>query len=254
MAGMIRAVIVDDEPGNIENLVQLLEKHCPEVTICGTAYDGLAGKTVILQERPDLVFLDISMPGGSGLDLLKNIPAPEFDVIFVTAFHQYGIQAIKLSALDYLLKPIDVQELRHAVDKALAKNDGRRQKTLLENLVHLLRDQQQKGTHRIALPGAKETRLVQPSRIIRCEASNNYTTFFLQGGEKIVVSKPIFEYEEILGDYGFLRCHQSHLVNKAFIRSWIKEDGGYLLLEDNTAIPVSRQKREFIRESLRAPG
>ncbi|TDW95676.1 LytR/AlgR family response regulator transcription factor [Dinghuibacter silviterrae] len=249
---MIRAVIVDDEPGNVQNLVQLLERHCPEVAVSGTAYDAAHGKTVILEQRPDLVFLDISMPGESGLDLLKSLPAPEFDVIFVTAFHQYGIQAIKLSALDYLLKPINIQELRHAVSKALAKNDGRRQQALLENLVHLLQDRQQMESHRIALPGAKETRLVQPSRIIRCEASNNYTTFFLQGNEKIVVSKPIFEYEELLGGYGFIRCHQSHLVNKAHIRSWIKEDGGYLLLEDNTAIPVSRQKRDLIR-SIMAP-
>lgn len=248
---MIRAVIVDDEPNNVTNLVQLLERHCPQVVMAGTAYDGNAALEVIQSLRPDLVFLDISMPGGTGFDLLSRIPAPDFDVIFVTAFHQYGIQAIKFSALDYLLKPIDVQELRQAVDKAQGRRADRQQKGQLENLLELLRHQQRKEEHRIALPGTKETRLVHPARIVRCEASNNYTTFFLQGGEKYLVSRPIFEYEEMLRDYGFLRCHQSHLVNKAFIRSWVKEDGGYLLLEDNTAIPVSRQKRELIRDWMR---
>lgn len=247
---MIRAVIVDDEPNNVENLSQLLERHCPQVTIAGTAYDSVSGRDAILGLRPDLVFLDISMPGQTGFDLLRNLTAPEFDVIFVTAFHEYGIQAIKFSALDYLLKPIDVSDLRQAVDKALTRRADRRQKDQLENLLELLKHQQQKQEHRIALPGARETRLVHPARIVRCEASNNYTTFFLQDGEKYLVSKPIFEYEEMLRDYGFLRCHQSHLVNRAFIRSWIKEDGGYLLLEDNTAVPVSRQKRDLIKSLL----
>lgn len=247
---MIRAVIVDDEPNNVENLSQLLERHCPRVTVAGAAYDSVYGRSLILDKRPDLVFLDISMPGQTGFDLLSSLPAPDFDVIFVTAFHEYGIQAIKFSALDYLLKPIDVTELRHAVDKALARRADRHQKAQLENLLELLKHQQQKQEHRIALPGARETRLVHPGRIVRCEASNNYTTFYLQDGEKYLVSKPIFEYEDMLRDYGFLRCHQSHLVNRSFIRSWIKEDGGYLLLEDNTAVPVSRQKRDLIKSLL----
>jgi two-component system, LytTR family, response regulator len=248
---MISAVIVDDEPNNVANLAQLLGRHCPQVTVTGTAYDSAVGKDVILEKRPDLVFLDISMPGQTGFDLLRAIPSPDFDVIFVTAFHEYGIQAIKFSALDYLLKPIDVTELKQAVEKAQSRSENRRQKGQLENLLQLLRHQQEKEGHRIALPGTRETRLVPPSLIIRCEASNNYTTFYLQGGEKYLVSKPIFEYEEMLKDYGFLRCHQSHLVNKRFIRSWVKEDGGYLLLEDNTAVPVSRQKRDAIREWMR---
>ncbi len=248
---MIRAIIVDDEPNNVTNLVQLLGRHCPEVVVTGTAYDSASGKDLIIGQKPDLVFLDISMPGQTGFDLLRNIPSHDFDVIFVTAFHEYGIQAIKFSALDYLLKPIDINELKQAVDKARSRREDRQQKGQLENLLQLLRHQQQKEEHRIALPGAKETRLVPPALIIRCEASNNYTTFYLQGGEKYLVSRPIFEYDQMLSDYGFLRCHQSHLVNKRFIRSWVKEDGGYLLLEDNTAIPVSRQKRELIRDWMR---
>src|ERR1700761_698581 len=134
MAELIRAVIVDDEPNNVENLTQLLERHCPQVRVTGAAYDAVTARAAILELKPDLVFLDISMPGQTGFELLRNLPAPDFDVIFVTAFHEYGIQAIKFSALDYLLKPIDVAELRQAVDKALARRADRHQKDQLENL------------------------------------------------------------------------------------------------------------------------
>jgi len=180
--------------------------------------------------------------------MLRSLPDPQFDIIFVTAYDQYGIQAVKFSALDYLLKPIDVNELTLAVDKALLRKEHKNKNGQLENLLQLIRHQQDREEHRIALPGAKETRFVQPAQIIRCEASNNYTTFYLANAEKWVVSKPIYEYEELLQTYGFLRIHQSHLVNRKFIKSWVKEDGGYLLLENGTPIPVSRQKKELIRQ------
>jgi two-component system, LytTR family, response regulator len=248
---MIQAVIIDDEPNNVANLVQLLGRHCPQVSVAATAYDTLAGQKVIADYRPDLVFLDISMPGQTGFDLLHNLPAIDFDVIFVTAFNQYGIQAVKFSALDYLLKPINPAELRQAVEKAFIRKETKLKNDQLENLLQLLRHQQDREEHRIALPGAKETRFIRPAQVIRCESSNNYTTFYLAGGEKWIVSRPMYEYDELLKDYGFIRCHQSHLVNKKYIRSWVKEDGGYLLLEDNTPIPVSRGKRELIREWVR---
>jgi two-component system LytT family response regulator len=251
MVDLIRAVIVDDEPNNVANLVQLLSKHCPQVVVAGSTYDVSSARELILSEKPDLVFLDISMPGQTGFDLLRSIPAPDFDVIFVTAFNQYGIQAVKFSALDYILKPIDIRELREAVAKALERQNLRQKNGQLENLLSLLKHRQEKEEHRIALPGSRETRFVHPAQIVRCEASNNYTHFFLSGNEKWVVSRPIFEYEELLGEYGFLRCHQSHLVNRKFIRSWVKEDGGCLLMEDGALIPISRQKRELVRQALR---
>ena len=249
---MIQAIIIDDEPNNVTNLTLLLARHCPEVQVVTTAYDAAKAREVIGIHRPELVFLDISMPGEDGFDLLRSIPDPDFDVIFVTAYDQFGIQAVKFSALDYLLKPIDAGELRQAVDKALQRKKGRNGQ--LENLLDLIRHRQAPEEHRIALPGAKETRFVRTARIIRCEASNNYTTFYLDDTEKWVVSKPIFEYEELLSPYGFLRPHQSHLVNKRFVRSWVKEEGGYLLLEDGTQIPVSRAKKELIRDWVRQAG
>lgn len=244
---MIRAVIIDDEPHNVTNLLKLLDRHCPEVEVTGTALNAEEGKTLIEQDQPDMLFLDISMPGGTGFDLLRSLGQTNFDVIFVTAFNQFGIQAVKFSALDYLLKPIDPEELKSAVAKAILHKDVKQRGAQLENLIQILKHRQEKEEHRIALPGAKETRFVRPAQIVRCEAENNYTFFYLDDGEKWIVSRPIYVYEELLKDYGFMRTHQSHLVNRKFVRSWIKEDGGHLVLEDHSTVPVSRQKKDLIR-------
>ena len=246
----VKAVIIDDEQNNIDNLCVLLQKHCPEVVIVATAKDALEGKAIILQQQPDLVFLDIQMPGKNGFELLKSLPTPSFEIIFVTAYDQYGIQAIKFAAIDYLLKPVNTDELKTAVNHVVERSQKKKQNLQLENLMSLLQAQQNKEEHRIALTTLKETRFVYTKEVVRCIASNNYTTFHLTGGEKIIVSKPVYEYEEILGAYGFIRCHQSHLVNKRYIKSWVKEDGGYLLLKDGTQIPVSRNKKEKVRVAL----
>jgi len=244
----IKAVIIDDEQNNIDNLGILLEQYCPQVTVVAQASDATEGENIILQHDPDLVFLDIQMPVKNGFELLQSLHTYSFELIFVTAFDQYGIQAVKFAAIDYLVKPINIDELKLAVNKAIYRSRQKKQNKQLENLVEIL--EQRKESHRIALPGAKETRFVKTSDIIRCESSNNYTTFFLIGGERIMTSKPIFEYEEILKSYGFIRCHQSHLVNKKYIKSLVKEDGGFILLEDNTQVPVSRLKKDLIRAEL----
>lgn len=247
---LISAVIIDDEQNNIENLEILLQQYCPQLTVVATALNAADGKSIILEHDPDIVFLDIQMPGKNGFALLQSLQTHNFELIFVTAFDQYGIQAVKFSALDYLLKPIDTEELKTAVHKAIYRSSEKKQNKKLENLLQVLEHQQQKNLHRIALTSAKETRFIRTQDIIRCESSNNYTTFFLFGREKIMTSKPIFEYEEILVNYGFIRCHQSHLVNKKHIKSWVKEDGGFLLLDDNTQVPISRQKKEYVKMEL----
>jgi len=244
---MIHAVIIDDEQNNIDNLSILLKQHCPQVNVVSTAKSASEGENIILIHAPDLVFLDIQMPERSGFDLLKSLNNYSFEIIFVTAYDQYGIQAVKFAAIDYILKPINIEELKLAVQKVIQKSALKKQNLQLDNLIKLLKQKHQKEFHRIALQSTKETRFVETDKIIRCESANNYTTFFLITGEKIVTSKPIFEYEEILQDYEFIRCHQSHLVNKRFIKSWVKEDGGYLLLDDQSQIPVSRQKKEYIK-------
>jgi len=247
----MRTIIIDDEVNNIENLRFLIEKHCPKITFLVSAKNAAEARERIAEHQPDLIFLDIQMPGESGFDLLKSLPSYSFELIFVTAYDKYGIQAIKFSAIDYLLKPIDVEELKLAVDRASEKFIVKRQNLQLENLMKMLEHNQQRADHRIALSSSKETRFVKTAQIIRCEAENNYTIFYLDSSEKIITSRPMFEYDELLTNYGFIRCHNSHLVNKAFVRSWIKEDSGYLLMDDGAQIPISRLKKDMIRQALK---
>lgn len=244
---MLRAIIIDDEANNIENLSLLLKQYCPDVNVSGVATDVDTGLLLIREQRPDIVFLDIQMPGKTGFDLLKSITNPDFELIFVTAFDQYAIQAIKFSAIDYLLKPVNIHELVSAVDKAAANAEKKMQNRRLENLIHLL---EHKNNLRIAISGNKETIFIDPNSLLFCQADNNYTIFCLRNKEKHISSKPIFEYEELLSPYGFIRCHQSYLVNKVYIRSWLKVDGDRLLIEGGFEIPVSRNKREKVKQAI----
>lgn len=248
---MITAVIIDDEKNNVNNLLRLLQKHCPKIKVIGSAFNAAEGRKMILEEKPDLVFLDIQMPEENGFDMLRSLPEHFFGIIFVTAYDQYGIQAVKMAAIDYLLKPINVKELKTAVSKAIAHLSIKANNQSLESLLQMIMHRQDKDMHRIALITTKETRFAKTQDIIRCESSNNYTTFFLISGEKLLVSRPIFEFEQLLKDYGFLRCHQSHMVNRRYIKSWLRGDGGFLLLEDASRVPVSRQKKEYIKEQLK---
>jgi len=182
--------------------------------------------------------------------LLKELNTYDFEVIFVTAHDQYAIRAMRFAAVDYLLKPIDINELQSAVDRAMKRQQLKEQNRQLENLIDLLKSRQNKEDQRIALNTLKETRFVKTGEIIRCESSNNYSTFYLQDGEALLVCRPIFEFEEILKDYGFIRCHQSHLVNKKFIKSWKKEYGDFLLLMNGNEVPVSRNKKEAVKKAL----
>jgi two-component system, LytTR family, response regulator len=249
---IVHAVIIDDERKNVDNISALLSTYCPQVEIVGTALDAPSGKQMILQMQPQLVFLDIQMPGENGFDMLRTLNRYNFEVIFVTAYDKYGIQAVKFAAVDYLLKPVNIAELQLAVDKAITRLQYKNQNLQLENLIQLLQQQHHKEEHRIALPVLKEIRFVYTREIIRCEASNNYCRFFLTDGEVILVSKPIFEYEEILKDYGFVRCHQSHLVNKKFIKSWVKDNGQFLLLQNGTQVPISRNKKDQLANALKS--
>ena len=247
---MITCIIVDDEPNNIVNLQLMLQKHCTNISVTATAMNADEGIEMINQHQPDVVFLDIQMPEKNGFQLLRSLPQLNFEIIFVTAYDQYGIQAVKFAALDYLLKPIKIEELQQAVNKATEKSIAKKQNLQLQNLIELLKQNSKKDEQRIALPSAKETRFVEIQHIVRCESLNNYTTFYIDNNEKILVSKPIYEYEELTQEYGFIRCHQSHLVNRKFVKSWLKKDGDFLLLLDETQIPVSRQKKELVKRFL----
>jgi two-component system LytT family response regulator len=245
----LKAILIDDEKNNLINLEQLLKAYCPMVEVVATAMNAAEGKSLLLQHHPDLVFLDIQMPEKNGFELLRELHQYDFEVIFVTAFDQYAIQAVRFAAVDYLLKPLNIEELQAAVARALANSRDKKKNLQLENLIQLL--QEKKEEHRIALTTMKETRFIRTSEILRCESSNNYTIFFLASGEKLTASRPIFEYEELLKEYGFIRCHQSHLVNRKYVKSWVKEDGGYLLLDNGHQVPVSRNKKEVVSWALK---
>lgn len=207
------------------------------------------GVDVIKLHRPDILFLDIQMGKYTGFDLLNQLDEKSFEVVFVTAFDHYGIQAVKFAALDYLLKPVNPDELVNAV-----KNAERRVKSKLQNeqLNFLL--QQIKSpeniVQKIALPQHNEIRYVEVNEIVRCEADNTYTFFFLASGDKILTSKPLKEYSDLLKPHGLLRTHQSHLINPSYVKSWLKEDGGTLLMKNGDKIPVSRPNREHIKQKL----
>jgi two-component system LytT family response regulator len=245
----IRGIIIDDETNNIENLEILLNQYYPEIDIVATAKNAEEGISAIQAQQPDLVFLDIQMPDKSGFELLKALPNIPFEVIFITAFDQYGIQAIKFSALDYLLKPINIMELQLAVTKAINKIAQKQQNKNIENLLSYIKTGN-KEAPKIALPTLQEIMYVRVDDIVRCEASNNYTTFHLQTGEQVLVCKTLKEFVELLKPHGFVRTHQSHLVNINFVKSLLKEDGGTLLLNDKTKIPISRQNRDLVKDAL----
>ncbi|MGN8058659.1 LytR/AlgR family response regulator transcription factor [Pedobacter sp. 22163] len=245
----MKAILIDDEISNLQNLRTLLEKHCPQVTIMATAQNINDAVNIIEKYSPDLVFLDIQMGKQTGFDVLKLLPTRNFEVIFVTAYDQYGIQAVKFAALDYLLKPVDIEELIKAVNKAEHKLATQIQNLQLDFLLQQLK-KPETNVSKIALQMQSEIRYVALSEIIRCEADNTYTRFFLSSNEKILVSKSLKEYADLLRPSGFLRTHQSHLVNPKYVKSWLKEDGGILLLSSGEKIPVSKPNKDSVKQAL----
>ena len=245
----IKSIIVEDEAQNRENLVRLIAANCPQVEVEACCASAAEARQVIIERRPDLVFLDIEMPGGNGFSLLESLPNAHFEVIFVTAYDHYGIQAIKFSALDYILKPIDLAELRNAVEKASKKIAQKEENT---RMLHLLQNARSEPANRtIALSLAESIEFVPVQSIVRCESDSNYTTFFLKTGEQLIVSRTLKEFDELLTPHGFLRVHQSHLININEIKSYVKSDGGYIRMKDGATVSISRQRREMVLKVLK---
>jgi two-component system LytT family response regulator len=246
----LRALIVDDEANNRENLRLALATYCPEVEVVAEADSALTAMDRIKETSPDLVFLDIAMPLGSGFDLLEGLPQIDFEIIFVTAYDQYAIRAIKFAAVDYLLKPIDALELKKAVARVQAKRRQQNQQGQLETLLHNLQQQEKK----IALPQSDHIEFVAVNSIIRCRGDRNYTHFYLQDGRELIVSRTLKEYVALLDDQSFYRVHQSHLVNLNCIQQYGKRDGGTLITSDGAQIPVARARKEGLLARLLARG
>jgi len=249
---MIRTLLIEDEWHNRNNLKRLLETYCEGITIVATAGNADEAITLINKCNPQLVFLDIQMPDKDGFQMLQELGKYGFEIIFVTAYSNYGIKAVKFSAIDYLLKPVNIDELKTAVNKAVEKINHKRENENLKNLLHYLQNINNKSDHRIAISSVKEIKLVPVNEIIRCESENTYTFFYLLGGEKILSTVSIATYAELLDIYGFMRCHQSHLINKKYVKSFLKGDGYSLLMADSSIVPVSRQKKDAVKAELLA--
>lgn len=243
----IRAIIIDDEPGNCENLQNLLAKYCPQIEVLESQNDIQTAVESIIVQKPELVFLDIELAEGTGFDLLEMLPTTNFEVIFVTAFDQYALKAIKFCALDYLLKPVNISELVKAVsrfeERQSEKSENKRMHLLLENLSTPLK--------RIVLPLSDKMEFVNVDQILRCQGDGNYSHVYLKSGEKHMVCKALKEFDELLSEHNFLRIHQSHLINLNEVKSYVKSDGGYIKMKDDTSVSISRQRREMVLEKLK---
>lgn len=240
---MLRTIIVDDEPNARQVIRNILELYCTQVEIVGEAENVKTGVTLIKDLNPDLVFLDINMPDGTGFDLLNKVKSLNFRFIIVTAYEQYAIQAIRKSAIDYIMKPINANELIEAVEKA-ALSDYRleNESVKLENYLHNLH--KDLDEHRIVLNTINSIYVVKVREIVRCMADKNYTEVYLVNGKQLILSKTLKDFEEMLSEYGFFRTHQSHMVNVRFIESYEKGLGGTVIMADGSKVPVSSRRKE----------
>lgn len=250
---MIKVVIVDDEENSRETLRGKLELFCPEVEVIGEAGDVENGIAAVTEHKPDAVFLDIQLADESGFDILESIrDNDEIDpkVIFITAHNEFAIKAIKFSALDYLLKPIDPEELVRAVRKVEEDKGLPKRAASFNVLVENIR-QASDSPKKIVIPTSDGMHVIKVNDIVRLESSSNYTTFYLDGQKSLLASKTLKEFDGMLSGYNFQRVHKSHLVNMNFLKRYVQTDGGYLVLEDGSKIPVANRKKEQLLSMLK---
>lgn len=251
---MITTILIDDDQNLRSGMKTLLERYAPEFSIIGEADSVESGVEVMQRLQPQVVFLDIQLGDGTGFDILESIAnqngKSSSHIVFITAHEQYAIKAFRFSALDFLLKPVDPEELKKVIGKikgVLDKNvDYAHIDLLLENIRKKV-----DNFKRIALSTAEGIHLFEISDIIRCESEDNYTTFYIKNSKPIVISKTLKEYEDLLTEHGFERIHQSHLINLAYLKSYIKKDGGYVVMADNSNLPISQRKKERLQELLK---
>jgi two-component system LytT family response regulator len=245
----MKVLIIDDEPKARENLQTLIENYCDQLTIAGLAGSLEEGARLIDAHHPDLIFLDISMPGGSGFELLKQIPEINFEIIFVTAYDSYGIQAVKANALDYLLKPVSIRELKEAVQKALKKKDSRKTADIanLSSLLSGLAMPKSSHLNRISVPAADGLVIINTEEIVSLAADGSYTRLALRDGRKLLSSRNLKEYEDQLPPDIFMRVHHSHVINLSYVSHYHRGEGGSVSMTDGSHLLVSkRKKKEFL--------
>lgn len=245
----MKVIIIDNEKEIVDGLKLMIEKNCPQITELRTA-DGIEnGIEAILKHSPDLIFLDVELGNGTGMDLLSKIGNYNFEVVFITAHNKYAVDAFKFSAIDFIQKPIGVEDLLNAVQKAkssLMNKDLKQQLTILKESFGLINNDGKK----IVLKDSEAMYFLSVSEIIMCKAEGSYTDFYLTSNQKITISKGLKEYDGLLENYGFIRTHNSYLVNIRKIKRFDKTDGGFLVLENNHLVPVSQRKRDQILSFL----
>lgn len=242
---MMRALVVDDERASRELLKHFISRYCEDIEFTEDAEDVDGAHRIIMEHAPDLVFLDISLPGKDGFELLKLFKEPPFEVIFVTAYSDYAIAALRLAACDYLLKPIDINELQMAVNRA---KERIMRKDPVSSLRELFQTLTGKGPRRIALAHAHGYTVVSSNEILRLESDGRYTWVFLEDGRRILVSKTLRDFEGTLEDADFMRIHNRHIINLNFVRSFDRK--GLLLMADGSEVEVSKRKKEALLKRL----
>lgn len=245
---MIRSIIIDDEPHCCETLATMLKLYCPDVEVAGIFHSGTKALPAIKTITPQIVFLDIEMPQMNGFELLEQLTEIDFELIFTTSYDQYAIKAFHFSALDYLLKPIDREELQKAVQKVVQRQNH----SLPQQIDILLKKLHQpaSGINKVALPTMQGLEMIPVDSVISCASEGNYTIFFLKNQKKIIVSRILKEVEEMLDDHSFARVHNSYIVNLNEIQKYVRGEGGYLIMSDGSSIDVSRSRKESLLKRL----
>jgi two-component system LytT family response regulator len=238
---MKKVLIIDDEKRTRDLIAKMIETFGFDLTVISEGETMDTAIQAIQNHQPDILFIDIQMPDGTGFDVLKQVENKSFEVIFITAHEEFAIQAIKFSALDYLLKPVDPLELKEAVEKAIKAVNIKKIDNQLDALQNNILPHQKK---RLVLKTHESVFIVELHDIIRCEADKNYTSFFIIGGKKIIVSKTLKDYETLLVGHNFMRVQQSHLINIDCIDRYDKANGGFVIMKDGSEVPLSSAKRE----------
>lgn len=244
---MRKAVIIDDENRTRDLIAKMINSFGLDIEAIPAGENVRSGIKAIEEHQPDIVFLDIQMPDGTGFDLLKAVPNKNFEVIFITAHEEFAIKAIKFSALDYILKPVDPEELKNAVERALETMNHKRDESQFEALQNNISPQQKR---RLVLKTQESVHVVDLDQIIRCESDRNYTSFYLTENRKILVSKTLKEFETLLIGYNFIRVQQSHLINLDYVDRYNKGNGGSVVMRDGSEVPLSPAKREIFFKIL----
>lgn len=244
---MLKAILIDDEQSSLNSLKQKILQHCPEIKIISVCDNPQEGISTIETLKPDLVFLDIEMPLINGFTLLQQLTYKKFELIFVTAYDHYAVKAIRYSALDYLVKPVEIDDLKIAVSRAVGKRNSAEPNNQLELLLENMIIEKFKFK-RIAIPTTQGLQFLKIEEIIYLEASVNYTKFYIINNVKYTVSKTLKEFEDMLPDDVFLRIHNSYLVNKNYVEKYIRGDGGQVVLSNGTILDVAKRKKaEFLK-------